>query len=70
MAKSLKIGKYRGLKVNPGQNVVLHVSDKKGNKYHIRFEWLEWAEFVNNVQTPICDMVKTGPFTEWGKEDE
>ena len=52
MAKSLKIGKYRGHKVNPGRNVVLHVSDKKGDKYHIRFEWEQWEQFCNDITTP------------------
>ncbi len=68
-AKTLKIGKYRGLKINPGDNVVLHVSDTKKNKFHIRFEWAEWVEFVMNVKTPISDMVGPAPFTEWDKGD-
>ena len=52
MAKSLKIGKYRGHKINPDKNVVLHVSNKKGEKYHIRFEWEQWVEFCNDITTP------------------
>ena len=52
MAKSLKVGKYRGHKVNPNRNVVLHVSNKKGEKYHIRFEWEEWVQFCNDITTP------------------
>ena len=58
MAKSLKIGKYRGFKMNADKNVVLHVSDKNGKKYHVRFEWEQWEQFVSDITTPVVERIK------------
>ena len=52
MAKTLKIGKYRGHKINRERNVVLHISNHNDVKYHIRFEWAQWLEFCADITTP------------------
>ncbi len=57
-AKSLKIGKYRGIKVSPGKNVILHISDQDNNKFHVRFEWKEWTKLLHSCTTPVHKMTK------------
>lgn len=53
MAKGINIVKYRGLKARRGDKVVLHLTDKKGRKLHVRFPWSLWDQLVRDITNPL-----------------
>lgn len=60
MAKGINITEYRGLKVRRYKKVVMHLTDSKGNKLHVRFQWKEWEQLVKDITTPVVEhMIET-----------
>jgi hypothetical protein len=66
MAKGINIFEYRGLKARRNKTVVLHLTAivpedvKKGKlrthqKIHLRFNWEDWCELVNDINQPISE---------------
>jgi len=52
-AKGINILKYRGLKARRGEKVVLHLTDKKGRKLHVRFPWDLWQNLIKDITEPL-----------------
>jgi hypothetical protein len=60
MAKGINIKEYRGLKVHRYKKVVMHLTDDKKNKLHVRFPWDLWQKLTHDITTPVVEhMIKT-----------
>jgi len=57
MAKGINIKEYRGCKVNRYKKVVMHLTDDKGKKLHVRFSWDIWSKLMSDITTPVVDHV-------------
>ncbi len=58
MAKGINVIAYRGIKARRGKKAVMHLTDDKENKIHLRFSWKLWKAVVRDIVKPMSDEVE------------
>jgi hypothetical protein len=48
-AKGINITEYRGLKVRVGKKAVLHLTDDKDRKIHLRMNWKQFTKLLTDA---------------------